>query len=199
MHLGYFFTPMGCLSSLNGLQPKVISSKDASNGPQGQKQKISTNASINISFNFIEILFRPRCNVDNAIFGALFVTSSIFSSMPKPYSYNNYDHHMSVIYYWTEWHTIHSICMLASVYTRAGTFWSNLLVYTSAFCVFWQMKDWKVKIPWAVLLLKWLCGRRTGGTELKEQRNRYIYFKMFALSINSAWSPLPLMTGEFLI
>ena len=127
----------------------------------------------------------------------LFITSSIFSSMPKPYSYNNYDHHMSVIYYWrVTYYTQH---LYVSFSICAGTFWSNLLVYTSAFCVFWQMKDWKVKIPWAVLLLKWLCGRRTGGTELKEQRNRCIYFKMFALSINSAWSPLPLMTGEFLI
>ena len=122
--------------------------------------------------------------------------------LPLPssiWAYNNYDHHMSVIYYWTEWHTIHSICMLASVYTCAGTFEVVCWFTPLLFVFFWQMKDWKVKIPWAVLLLKWLCGRRTGGTELKEQRNRYIYFKMFALSINSAWSPLPLMTGKFLI
>ena len=58
---GVFFHPNGLsFLSMHGLQPKVISSKDALNGPQGQKQKISTNASINISFNFIEIIIQTK-------------------------------------------------------------------------------------------------------------------------------------------
>ena len=40
-------------ASISGLSPKVISQKDASNGVLGQKN--TTNASINISSNFIEL------------------------------------------------------------------------------------------------------------------------------------------------